>query len=111
MRDFPTIFLASLLLLFHVWGEELHAAGALRVLQGDGITLRVLALSDDETRASGELIQTGESYAFTARLISDEKTAVIEGGFGWGTRTGSSRPGFGRMTQTSFSPWRDRSIA
>lgn len=79
MRYVPTIFLASLLLLSTARAGWLQAATASRVLQGDGIALRVLALSEDETQASGILVRSDGSYPFTARLISDDDAAVYEG--------------------------------
>lgn len=86
MPYLSTILLASLLILFHGSHGKAEAAGALRVLQGDGITLRVLALSEDETRASGILLRSDGSYPFTARLISDDDAAAYQGRFRVGTQ-------------------------
>lgn len=81
MRYLTTIVLASLVFFSHLESGELRAAEALRVLQGDGITLRVLKLSEDETEASGILLRSDGSYPFVARLVSDDNAAVYKGQF------------------------------
>lgn len=63
------------------------AAPAILTLAGDGVTVRVLTISDDQTHLSGDLTLDGTTYPFTARIGLDANDSeVVQGSFRAGSQ-------------------------
>lgn len=62
------------------------AATPLHVFEGDGVTLRVFTISDDEESVTGDVTNRNVTFPFTARLAVDGEVAVYRGAFRDGSR-------------------------
>lgn len=49
--------------------------------EGDGLTIRVTSISDDETTLSGELIRGNDRWPFTGRSTGDGDVSTVKGTF------------------------------
>lgn len=67
--------------LFLLLAARAFAATPLHVFEGDGVTLRVFAISDDEESVTGDVTSRNVTYPFTARLSSDGDVALYRGTF------------------------------
>lgn len=64
------------------------AAPAILTLSGDGLTVRVRTISDDQANLTGDLTVDGKTYPFTARFGLDENDSeVVQGSFRAGSES------------------------
>lgn len=66
------------------------AAAPLFQFEGDGLTIRVLAVSGDETKVTGELDRGGVAHPFTGAISSDGEVETVTGTY----RDGDKSIGF-----------------
>src|SRR4051794_2682769 len=61
-----------------------RAAKPLYVYEGGGLTVRVMAVSDDETTVSGEIVRDGKTFPFTGKSSARDESIITKGTFGSG---------------------------
>ena len=76
-----TFLVTAFLVLAARSSLALAADAPVLVLRGDGLTVRVLTISEDETRVTGQLILDGTTYPFTGRISSEGAVETVMGTF------------------------------
>lgn len=62
------------------------AAQPLFVYEGDGLTVRVTTISEEDATVGGELVRGGKAYPFTGELSIDNGAEVVTGSYSDGTK-------------------------
>jgi len=81
MRQRTISGLLTALLACAVLPPTAGAQTPLLVLEGDGLTIHVLGISEDETSVSGVLMRGTATFPFTGKMSSDGSVETVRGTF------------------------------